>query len=186
MVLMAIMTTASAYVLQSSVLMPRSTPSAHRHGGATMEYGDNCYEGALEPLPENVYEVSIQRPLGIGFEECGPIVGMSGVQVNQIVEQGNAWKGKQVLANVGGSNVAVDGKVAIGDKLIGVTAIQFISAKWERKMFDCRKWGACHALCHASQSAGQSIGRSISGSVSQSVRRPLPCMLLSTHAEVSH
>ena len=42
---------------------------------------------------------------------------------------------------MGGSNVAVDGKVEVGDKLIGVTAIQFIGSKWERKLFDCRKWG---------------------------------------------
>lgn len=106
-----------------------------------MEYGDNCYEGALDPLPDDVYEVSIQRPLGIGFEECGPIIGKSGVEVVQIVEDSNAARGKQVLKNVGGSNVATDGKVEVGDKLIGVTAIQFIGSKWERKLFDCRKWG---------------------------------------------
>jgi hypothetical protein len=106
-----------------------------------MEFGDNCYEGSLELLPENVYEVSIERPLGIGFEEDGPIIGKSGVSVNQVVPDSNAAKGKTVLRGVDGSNQAVPGKVEVGDKLIGVTAIKFNGAKWERQLFDCRKWG---------------------------------------------
>jgi len=105
-----------------------------------MEFGDNCYEGSLEPLPENVYEVVIQRPLGIGFEEDGPLIGMSGVSVNMVVEDSNAAKGEQVLSNVGGENKAVAGRVAIGDKLIGVTAIKYQGSKWERVLFNCRKW----------------------------------------------
>lgn len=105
-----------------------------------MEYGDNCYEGSLELLPDNVYEVLIQRPLGIAFEEDGPNFGKNGVSVEYVVEGSNAAKGTQVMQAVGGNNKAVDGKVQAGDKLIGVTAIKFIGAKWERCMFDCTKW----------------------------------------------
>lgn len=111
-----------------------------RSSSDCLAVGDNCYEGALEPLPDNVYEVLIERPLGIGFEEDGPIVGKSGVSVTQIVEDSNAAKGTQVLQNVNGSNVAVSGKVEIGDKLIAVTAIRFVGSKWERELFNCRKW----------------------------------------------
>ena len=103
-------------------------------------FGENCYEGALDPLPENVYEVLIERPLGIGFEELGPVFGKNGVTVSTVVSDSNTDKGTQVMKNVGGTNKAVDGKVVAGDNLVGVTAIQFIGAKWERKMFDCRKW----------------------------------------------
>ena len=105
-----------------------------------MGYGDNCYEGALELLPDACYEVLLERPLGIGFEEDGPNFGSAGVSVSQVVAGGNAAKGAQVMMNVGGENAAVDGKVAVGDKLVGVTAIQFQGAKWERLMFDCRQW----------------------------------------------
>ena len=105
-----------------------------------MEYGDNIYEGALEPLPEKVYEVLLQRPLGIGFAEDGPNYGKNGVSVEQVVPGSNAAKGAQIMMAVGGANKAVDGKVEVGDKLIGVTAIKFIGAKWERCLFECRKW----------------------------------------------
>jgi len=113
---------------------------AGRVGLPTMEYGDNCYEGALEPLPNDCYEVLLERPLGIGFEEDGPIIGKSGVSVNQIVSDSNAARGAQVLKNVDGTNQAVAGKVEVGDKLIGVTAIRFVGSKWERELFNCRKW----------------------------------------------
>ena len=123
-------------------LGPAARPLAmpHRVAAAVMEYGDNCYEGALEPLPENVFEVSIERPLGIGFEEDGPIIGKSGVSVNTVVDGSNAAKGTTVLKNVNGSNQAAPGKVEIGDKLIGVTAIRYVGSKWEREMFNTRKW----------------------------------------------
>lgn len=91
--------------------------------------------------PPNVYEVLVQRPLGIAFEEDGPLFGKNGVSVAQVVADSNAAKGKQVLRAVDGVNRAVEGKVKAGDKLIGVTAIQFVGSKWERKLFDCRKWG---------------------------------------------
>lgn len=38
-------------------------------------------------------------------------------------------------------NAARDGTVAVGDKLVGITAVQFIGAKWERQMFNTEKWG---------------------------------------------
>ena len=123
----------------------RPAPCAPRAHGRTIAPAMNAgalsvYEGALTPLPENVYEVLLERPLGIGFEEDGPIYGKNGVSVTSIVEDSNAAKGQQVMMNIDGSNVAVDGKVEVGDKLVGVTAIQFVGAKWERKMFDCSKW----------------------------------------------
>ena len=117
-------------------------PPCHQHRSTLlrMEFGDNCYEGALEPLPANVFEVSIERPLGIGFEEDGPIVSKSGVSVNAIVDGSNSAKGTTVLKNVDGRNQAAPGKVEIGDKLIGVTAIRYVGSKWERELFNCRKW----------------------------------------------
>jgi len=126
-------------VIEASTLRPGPL-APPRLGCARMAFGDNCYEGATEPLPENVYEVLIQRPLGICFEEDGPIIGMSGVSVTEVVPGSNAAEGTEVLKNVGGKNAAAPGKVEVGDKLIGVTAIRFVGAKWERELFDCRKW----------------------------------------------
>jgi C-terminal processing protease CtpA/Prc len=91
-----------------------------------MEFGDKFYTGATEPLPDGVFEVAIERPLGIQFEEVGPVIGKSGVSVIAVVDDSNAAK---------------QGDVQVGDKLVGVTAIQFVGAKWERKMFSCAKWG---------------------------------------------
>lgn len=118
----------------SSLLKPAARAAVR------MEYGDNIYEGALEPLPDNVYEVLLERPLGIGFAEDGPNFGKNGVSVEQVVPGSNAAKGSQIMKKVGGANQAVDGKVEVGDKLIGVTAIKFIGSKWERCLFECRKW----------------------------------------------
>ena len=59
------------------------------------------------------------------FEEDGPIIGKSGVSVIGVVVGGNAKK---------------DGTVKEGDKLVGVTAVKYVGAKWERQMFDTRKW----------------------------------------------
>ena len=88
------------------------------------DYGDFFYDGHWEPLPEGVYEVRISRPLGLGFEEDGPIIGKSGVSVNTIVEDSNAARST----------------VEVGDKLVGVTGIKYVGSKWERQMFDCSKW----------------------------------------------
>ena len=128
----------SAWVLPTESRSVRRT--LHSPPPCRMEYGERCYEGAIDPLPENVFEVLVQRPLGIGFEEDGPIIGMSGVSVNQVVEDSHAARGTSVLRCVEGENTAVPGKVMVGDKLVGVTAIRFKGSKWEREMFDCRKW----------------------------------------------
>ena len=90
--------------------------AAPRVRSTYMEYGDNFYVGATEPLPDNVYEVAIERPLGIQFEEDGPNPGKNGVSVMDVVD---------------GSNAAKTGKVQIGDKLVGVTAVQFVGAKYD-------------------------------------------------------
>ena len=87
------------------------------------EYGDKYYSGATGPLPENVFEVVLPTPLGIQFEE------------NDYPK-----KGVSVVGLVPDSNAAKSGLIAVGDYLVGVTAIQFQGAKWERRMLDCRKW----------------------------------------------
>ena len=105
----------------------RSVEVASRASAPRMDYGDGYYAGAAPgSLAEGVYEVVLKRPLGIEFEEDGPLIGKSGVSVIGVVD---------------GSNAARDGTVQAGDKLIGVTAVQFQGAKWERKLFNCRKWG---------------------------------------------
>ena len=76
-------------------------------------------------LPEGVFEVQIAKPLGIQFEEDGPVPGKNGVSVTALVDGGNAAKAGDMIQ--------------VGDKLVGVTAVQFVGAKWERKMFDARK-----------------------------------------------
>lgn len=130
----------TAWTATPATRLTHRPPCHHRSAILRMEFGDNCYEGALEPLPENVFEVSIQRPLGIGFEEDGPIVGKSGVSVNAVVDGSNAAKGTSVLKAMDGRNQAAPGKVEIGDKLIGVSAIRYVGSKWERELFNCRKW----------------------------------------------
>ncbi len=97
--------------------------AVRRHDEPRAEYGDNYYSGATEPLPENCFEVALQTPLGIQFEEND--YPKRGVSVIGVVQDGNAAK---------------SGAIAAGDYLVGVTAIQFVGAKWERRMFDCRKW----------------------------------------------
>mgnify|MGYP001178959626 CR=1 FL=1 len=69
--------------------------------------------------------ITLKKPLGIQFEEDGPIVGKSGVVAIGVVDGGSAKK---------------DGTVKPGDKLVGVTAVKYIGSKWERQMFDTRKW----------------------------------------------
>lgn len=69
-------------------------------------------------LPEGVYEVKLQRPLGIAFEEVS--AGRpNGVCVDYCVEGGNAEQ---------------SGKIKKGDVLIAVTAIKVFQARWERKL----------------------------------------------------
>ena len=105
--------------------------------GPRCEYGDEFYGGAYELLPDGVFEVAIRKPLGIGFEEDGPIVGKSGVSVNALVEGGNAAKGVSVWTNVAGKNEVKEGKVQVGDKLVGVTAIQYSAWLGGRTVASC-------------------------------------------------
>ena len=102
------------------------SPIAHRRSSSLrLEFGDFFYEGHWEPLPENVFEVAVRKPCGIQFEEDGPIVGKNGVTA---------------IAVLDGSNAAATGQIQPGDKLVGVTAVLLKGAKWERQLFDCRKW----------------------------------------------
>jgi hypothetical protein len=71
-------------------------------------------------LPKGVYEVSMQKPLGIVFEEME--IG-KGVYVMDLVEGGNADR---------------EGKIQKGDVLIGVTAVKVIGAKWERRLLPAK------------------------------------------------
>jgi len=65
-----------------------------------------------------VYEISLSKPLGIVFEELDA-GGKSGVFVAGLVEGGNAEE---------------QGIVQVGDRLVAVTAVKVIGAKWERRL----------------------------------------------------
>lgn len=73
-------------------------------------------------IPKGVYEVSLTRPLGIVFEE---IDAGKGVYVQDLVEDGLA---------------ARQGKIQVGDILVGVTAVKIVGAKWERRMIPARRF----------------------------------------------
>jgi hypothetical protein len=73
-------------------------------------------------LPKGVYEVSLQKPLGIVFEEIE--VG-KGVFVQELVEGGNAER---------------SGKIQPGDILVAVTAVKIVGARWERRLIPARKF----------------------------------------------
>ena len=72
-------------------------------------------------LPDGCYEVSLQKPMGIAFEE---IEAGRGVVVEYLVE---------------GSNSERQGIIKPGDVLIAATAIKVIGAKWERRLIPCRQ-----------------------------------------------
>lgn len=74
-------------------------------------------------IPDGVFEVRMAKPLGIVFEELE--AGGGGVYVAGLVEGGNA---------------EAQGIIQEGDKLIGVTAIKVIGAKWERRLLPCTAW----------------------------------------------
>lgn len=67
-------------------------------------------------LPDGVYEVALERPLGIAFEEREP---GRGVVVDYLVEGGNA---------------EASGVIQPGDILIATTAVKVIGAKWEVRL----------------------------------------------------
>ena len=105
---------------------PAAFAAARRCPPVRLEFGDNYFQSTPKgELPDGVYEITLKKPLGIQFEEDGPIVGKSGVVAIGVVDGGSAKK---------------DGTVKPGDKLVGVTAVKYIGSKWERQMFDTRKW----------------------------------------------
>lgn len=73
-------------------------------------------------LPKGVYEVILTKPLGIVFEE---IEAGKGVFVQDLVEGGLAER---------------QGKIQVGDVLVGVTAVKIVGAKWERRLIPARKF----------------------------------------------
>ena len=74
-------------------------------------------------LPDGVYEVALQKPCGIVFEELDP----------------NFARGVKVLELVEGGNAAASGAVQAEDLLVGVSAVRFVGAKFERNMYDATK-----------------------------------------------
>jgi PDZ domain len=72
--------------------------------------------------PPGVYEVKLNKPLGIVFEE---IEQRSGVYVKSLVDGGNAAK---------------NGIIQSGDVLIGITAVKVVGAKYERRLIPARKF----------------------------------------------
>ena len=66
-------------------------------------------------LPTGCYEVDLDKPLGIIFEE---IEAGKGVFVQDLVEGGLAER---------------QGKIQVGDVLVGITAVKVVGAKWERR-----------------------------------------------------
>lgn len=72
--------------------------------------------------PKGVYEVKLNKPLGIVFEEKES---GTGVFVQDLVDSGNA---------------ARSGQVAPGDVLVGITAVKVVGAKYERRLIPARKF----------------------------------------------
>lgn len=67
-------------------------------------------------LPDQCYEVSLEKPLGIAFEEVE--IGR-GVKVDYLVDGGNAQ---------------AQGVIQPDDVLFAVTAVKVFGARWERKL----------------------------------------------------
>mmetsp|Transcript_12120 Transcript_12120/g.18266 ORF Transcript_12120/g.18266 Transcript_12120/m.18266 type:complete len:149 (-) Transcript_12120:103-549(-) len=74
-------------------------------------------------LPDGVYEVALERPLGIAFEERDD---GRGVVVDYLVEGGNA---------------EASGVIQSGDILIATTAVKVIGAKWEVRLIPVLELG---------------------------------------------
>ena len=115
---------------------PPARVSASRSAVVRMDFGDSFYEGfdawaaeypqedrdaypELFKLPANCYEVILEKPLGIAFEEGED----GGVVVDYLVEDGNAAK---------------DGTIQSGDVLLATTAAMAIGPKFERKLIPSR------------------------------------------------
>jgi len=73
-------------------------------------------------LPKGCYEVSLEKPLGIIFEE---IEAGQGLYVQDLVEGGNAER---------------SGQVNIGDNLVAMTAVKVVGAKYERRLIPSRRF----------------------------------------------
>ena len=73
-------------------------------------------------FPQGVYEIKLNKPLGIVFEE---IENGKGLFVQDLVADGNA---------------AMTGRVQIGDVLVGITAVKVVGAKYERRLIPARKF----------------------------------------------
>jgi len=101
-----------------------------------MDFGDSFYEGfdawaaeypeidrqtypSLFKLPDDCYEVILDKPLGIAFESMDD----GGVVVDYLVE---------------GSNAEACGAIKPGDMLLAVTAALPIDTKFERKLIPSR------------------------------------------------
>jgi hypothetical protein len=70
-------------------------------------------------LPKGVYEVKLEKPLGIVFEEI------------------DFGKGLYVQDLVDGGNADIEGSVQKDDILIGITAVKIVGAKFERRLIPC-------------------------------------------------
>jgi hypothetical protein len=84
-------------------------------------------------LPKGVYEVKLNAPLGIVFEEI------------------DFGKGLYVQDLVQGGNAAIEGSVKPDDILIGLTAVKVVGAKYERRLlptflFDFETMASCSCL----------------------------------------
>ncbi|GAX18310.1 hypothetical protein FisN_23Hh203 [Fistulifera solaris] len=73
-------------------------------------------------LPKGVYEVRLNKPLGIVFEE---IETGRGLYVQDLVEGGNAER---------------EGTIRPGDVLVGMSAVKIVGAKYERRMIPARNF----------------------------------------------
>lgn len=71
-------------------------------------------------LPKGTFEVRLQKPLGIVFEE---IDAGRGLYVQDLVEGGNA---------------EIEGSIKPNDVLVGITAVKIVGAKFERRLIPCR------------------------------------------------
>ena len=71
-------------------------------------------------FPSGVYEVELQKPLGIIFEE---------------IELGRCLRVQDL---VDGGNAAAQGVVEKDDVLVGITATKVVGAKYERRLIPCR------------------------------------------------
>uniref|UniRef100_A0A7S4J7N9 PDZ domain-containing protein n=1 Tax=Prymnesium polylepis TaxID=72548 RepID=A0A7S4J7N9_9EUKA len=128
----------SAHGLSSPVVarLARRASGGVRNVSPAMDFGDSFYEGfdawaaeypeedrvtypSLFKLPDNCYEVILEKPLGIAFIENND----GGVMVDYLVDGGNA---------------AASGAIASGDTLLAVTACLAIGPKFERKLIPSR------------------------------------------------